>query len=59
MILSSFIYPAIEKLFEENNDISVGDALKKLEKVFGKAENSFPGVTHKFIVHLVETLKKD
>jgi len=57
--LASYVYPAISKLLLENesND-GVKEALVRLRKVFTDVESENPGVTHKLIVHIIETLKK-
>jgi len=57
--LASYVYPAISKLLQENehND-GVKEALMRLRKVFTDVESENPGVSHKLIVHIIETLKK-
>jgi len=57
--LASYVYPAISKLLQENeNSDGVKEALVRLRKVFTDVESENPGVTHKLIVHIIETLKK-
>jgi len=57
--LASYVYPAISKLLQENeNNDGVKEALVRLRKVFTDVESENPGVTHKLIVHIIETLKK-
>jgi len=57
--LTNYIYPAITKLSEENNDNeNVLSALNQLRTVFTDVETNKAGITHKLIVHIIETLKK-
>jgi len=57
--LTNYIYPAITKLSEENNgNENVLTALNQLRTVFTDVETNKAGITHKLIVHIIETLKK-
>jgi len=57
--LTNYIYPAITKLTDENHGReSVIQALNQLKQVFTDIESNKTGITHKLIVHIIETLKK-
>eukprot|EP01097_Dermamoeba_algensis_P006185 TRINITY_DN3889_c0_g1_i1.p1 TRINITY_DN3889_c0_g1~~TRINITY_DN3889_c0_g1_i1.p1 ORF type:complete len:453 (-),score=109.98 TRINITY_DN3889_c0_g1_i1:695-2053(-) len=56
--LTSVIYPVLSKLLKSNPDENVAAALAQLKIAFDNAEKAQPGLSHTFLVQVIETLKK-
>jgi len=57
--LQSVIYPSLAKMLREHNEPTVVGALKQIKDAFDNAEAAHPGVTHKVIAQIIETLKSN
>jgi len=56
--LNAYINPAIQKLTSETKDPKVIAALEELQKAITEVESNKPGITHKLIQRIIETLRK-
>jgi serine/threonine-protein kinase 24/25/MST4 len=56
--LHNVIYPALAKITQTTKDENVITALNNLKIAFDEAEAVQPGITHNFIVQIIETLKR-
>jgi len=56
--INAYIVPAITKLSSETKDPNVIQALEQLKKAITEVEVSKPGITHKLIQRIIETLRK-
>jgi len=56
--INTYIVPAIHKLTSETKDPKVIQALEQLKKAITEVEQNKPGVTHKLIQRIIETLRK-
>jgi len=57
--LINVIYPALGKLLKSTKDDNVIQALNNLKTAFDNAEAVQPGITHNFIVQIIDTLKSN
>jgi serine/threonine-protein kinase 24/25/MST4 len=56
--LQNVIYPSLSKITQTTKDENVIVALNNLKIAFDQAESIQPGITHNFIVQVIETLKR-
>jgi len=56
--VNTFIFPAIQKLTSETKDTNVINALEQLKQAIMEVESNKPGITHKLIARIIETLRK-
>jgi len=57
--LLNVIYPTLGKLSKNSKDDQVTAALNQLKIAFDQAEGTQPGITHNFIVQVIDTLKRN
>jgi len=57
--LLNVIYPTLGKLAKNSKDDQVTAALNQLKIAFDQAEGTQPGITHNFIVQVIDTLKRN
>jgi len=56
--IGAYILPTIQKLSAETKDTKVRAALDQLKQAIVDCESNKPGITHKLIARIIETLRK-
>jgi len=56
--INTYIIPTIQKLSAETKDSKVVAALDQLKQALLDVETNKPGITHKFITRIIETLRR-